>query len=171
MPAWIDTAQDQKFKVGVYRTAHFLASDHLRIAHYILGVLLIAVSAVVSGSVLQATDGNPTSTQTLIAGSLATLVVILTAIQTTFKLGERGEQHKSAGAAFGEIERKLDIFIHQPHPDEEKAWEELRQLEDKITDVEAGAPGFLGHTYRAAEKKEEDELKSAAAGRAHLVQG
>jgi hypothetical protein len=161
----IREAQGLKHKVAAFRAAHFSAGDHLRIAHYILGLLLIVVSAVVSGSVLQATDGNPSETLTLTAGALSIAVVVLTSVQTTFKLGERGEQHRSAAVGFGQLERKLDIFIHRPHPNVSDAWDELLKIADEITNVEAGAPGYLTRTYRRAREDVMEELKSARAAR------
>lgn len=144
------TAERLKRKVGFYRAAHFRASDHLRIWHYVLGFLLIVLSAGVAGSVLQATEGDPSQALTLTAGALSVAVVALTSIQTTFKLGERGELHRSAAAGFGRIGRRLDVFIHRPHPDIAAAWEELLAIADEIGNVEAGAPGFLRQTYDGA---------------------
>jgi hypothetical protein len=129
------------------RGAHYKASDHLRMWHYAIGFGLILFSAVVSGSVLQASDTNPSQALTLAAGALSIAVVVLTSVQTTFKLGERGEQHRTTAAAFGKIARKLDVFISRKHPDLEQSWDELRAINDEYDGVEAGAPGFLGGTY------------------------
>lgn len=146
------TAADLRAKIRAYRAAHFAASDHLRTMHYVLGFSLIITSAVVSSSVLQATHGNPSQTLTLVAGILSTIVVVLTAIQTTFKLGERGEAHRSAADGFGRVERQLEVFIHREHPDLAKAWDELNALSEEVGNVEAGAPGYLSRTYRNARK-------------------
>ncbi len=150
-------AHDLQFKADVYRTVHYRASNHLRVTHYALGVLLIIVSAVVSGSVLQAGDGDPSTTLKVVAGTLSVSVVVLTAIQTTFKLGERSEQHRSAGAAFGRISRSLEVFIHRRHADDQVAWDELLKVGEEIANVEAGAPGFLQHSYEQAKRKVEAE--------------
>lgn len=152
MTELLATAADLRTKIRTYRAAHFAASDHLRTMHYILGFGLILTSAVVSSSVLQATHGNPSQTLTLAAGILSTVVVVLTAIQTTFKLGERGEAHRSAADGFGRVDRQLEIFIHREHSDLAKAWDELQALADEVGNVEAGAPGYLGRTYRNARK-------------------
>jgi hypothetical protein len=146
----IGEAERYKGKVASFRAAHFSAGDHLRIGHYILGFLLILFSAVVSGSVLQAKDGDPSGTLTLTAGALAIAVVVLTAVQTTFKLGERGEQHRSAAVGFGQLEGKLNVFIHRPHPNLSEAWDDLLKIADEIANVEAGAPGYLTRTYNRA---------------------
>jgi hypothetical protein len=108
------------------------------------------MSALVSGSVLQSTDGNPSKSLTLTTGILSTLVVILTAVQTTFKLGERGEAHRSAADGFGRIERKLEIFVHREHRDLAKGWDELGALGEEVANVETGAPAYLRRTYRKA---------------------
>jgi hypothetical protein len=151
------TARELERKIRGYRAAHFAASDHLRIGHYALGLLLILVSAVVSGSVLQATDGDPSESLTLAAGALSVAVVVLTSIQTTFKLGERGEAHRSAADGFGRIDRRLELFIHRDHPDLERAWEELAKIAEEVGNVESGAPGFTRITYnRARDRLEKD---------------
>ncbi len=145
------TANTLRRRICTYRAAHFAASDHLRATHYILGFSLIGVSAAVSSSVLQATEGNPSQTLTLTAGVLSTVVLVLTAIQTTFKLGERGEAHRSAADGFNRIERKLTLFIHRDHPDLAKAWDELTAITEEVGQIEAGAPGFLRRTYDRAQ--------------------
>jgi hypothetical protein len=159
----IEAAEGFKDKVGAFRTAHFSAGDHLRVTHYALGFLLIVVSAVVSGSVLQATQGDPSGTLTLTAGALSIAVVVLTAVQTTFKLGERGEQHRSAAVGFGQLERRLDVFIHRAHPNVSEAWDELLKIADEITNVEFGAPGYLKRTYGRARREMAEELESEIA--------
>jgi SMODS and SLOG-associating 2TM effector domain family 4 len=146
----ISAAEDLRTKVRAYRGAHFAASDHLRVFHYVLGFALIAMSALVSGSVLQAADGNPSRSLTLTTGILSTLVVILTAIQTTFKLGERGEAHRSAADGFGRIDRKLELFVRGERRESTKGWDELAALSDEIGNVETGAPAYMRRTYRKA---------------------
>jgi SMODS and SLOG-associating 2TM effector domain family 4 len=146
----ISAAEHLRTKVRAYRVAHFAAGDHLRAFHYLLGFALIAMSALVSGSVLQSTEGNPSKSLTLTTGILSTLVVILTAIQTTFKLGERGEAHRSAADGFGRIDRRLEIFVHRNHPDLPKAWDELGAISEEVGNVETGAPSYMRRTYRKA---------------------
>src|SRR5262245_17084400 len=151
----IAAAEDLRTKVRAYRGAHFAASDHLRVFHYVLGFGLIAMSALVSGSVLQSADGNPSRSLTLTTGILSTLVVILTAIQTTFKMGERGEAHRSAADGFGRIDRKLEMFVHRGHSDVAKGWDDLGAISDEIGNVETGAPSYMRRTYRKALKEVE----------------
>jgi hypothetical protein len=167
--ALIAAAEELKNKVRSYRAAHFAASDHLRLLHYAIGFLLILVSAVVSSSILQASNGNPSKTLTLTAGGLSILVVVLTSIQTTFKLGERGEAHQSAADGFGRIERKLRIFISREHPDLPKAWDELTAIADDIGNVETGAPGFFRRTYNKA-RGEVTEYAPSRSGRKETAQ-
>jgi len=146
----ISATEELRTKVRAYRAAHFAASDHLRVFHYVLGFALIAMSALVSGSVLQSADGNPSRSLTLTTGILSTLVVILTAIQTTFKLGERGEAHRSAADGFGRIDRKLEIFVHREHSDLRKGWDDLAAISEEVGNVETGAPAYMRLTYRKA---------------------
>jgi len=142
------------------RGAHYKASDHLRVWHYVLGFMLILISAVVSGSVLQATEGNPSQALTLSAGALSVAVVVLTSVQTTFKLGERSEQHKSAAVGFGKIARKLELLISRDHESLDEVWAELTAINDEYDGVEAGAPGFLGRTYDKARAQVRDEAQA-----------
>ena len=159
--ALIDAAEELEHRVHSYRAAHFAASDHLRLLHYVLGFLLILVSAVVSSSILQASNANPSKTLTLTAGALSIVIVVLTSIQTTFKLGERGEAHQSAADGFGRIERRLRIFIERDHSDLTKAWDELTAIANDVGNVETGAPGFYRRTYNAARR---DIAAQAASG-------
>jgi hypothetical protein len=155
--ALIDAAEELAHKVQSYRAAHFAASDHLRLLHYVLGFLLILVSAVVSSSILQASNANPSKTLTLSAGALSIVIVVLTSIQTTFKLGERGQAHQGAADGFGRIDRRLRIFIDREHPDLTKAWDELTAIANEVGNVETGAPGFYRRTYDAARRQVTDQ--------------
>ena len=148
----IRAAEDLSTWIDTQRAAHFAASDRLGLVHYVLGFLVIAVSAVVSGTVLQATNSNPSEALTITAGALGTAVVVLTSVQTTFKLGERAEQHRSAAAGFGRIQRRLEIFSHRRHPDVDSAWDELLAIAEDIGNVESGAPGFLRSSYERARR-------------------
>jgi hypothetical protein len=73
----IKVARERKRRVEARRGAHYRASHHLRVGHYPIGSFLIVISAVVSGSVLQASGGNPSKSLTLTAGALAVAVVVL----------------------------------------------------------------------------------------------
>ena len=163
-------ARTQRRTVAVYRRTHYTSSDHLRLIHYAVGFALILASAIVSGSVLQATGDNPSKTLTLTAGILSIIVVVLTAIQTTFKLGERGEQHRTVAAGLGECGRELDCLIASDPTDPDKAEKALSAILAKISDVEKGAPGYMGWTYRRAKeavRREEEQaiVRAAAAPR------
>jgi hypothetical protein len=157
----VEAARDLREKVSAYRNAHFAAGDHLRALHYVVGLLLIILSAVVSSSVLQASNEDPGQGLTLAVGLLSMAVVVLTSIQTTFRLGERGEMHRSAAVGFGQVGRKLDVFIHRPHPNVDDAWTDLQAITDEITRVEAGAPGYFTRTYRRARRELMQEAASA----------
>ena len=148
----IRAAEDLSTRIDAQRAAHFAASDRLGLIHYVLGFLLMALSAVVSGTVLQATNTKPSEALTITAGALGTAVVVLTSVQTTFKLGERAEQHRSAAAGFGRIQRRLEIFIHRNHPDVNSAWDELLAIAEDVGNVETGAPGFLRSSYERARR-------------------
>ena len=158
MQALLEAADSLWERVSGYRNAHFRASDNLRVWHYILGFTLIVVSAVVSGSVLQATGENPSYTLTLTSGILAIIVTVLTSVQTAFKPNERAELHRTAANGFGRLKNELEIFARRPHPDIAKSWDDLYKLVDDVTKVEAGAPGYLKRTYRRANKELKQEL-------------
>jgi hypothetical protein len=168
MSELIEAAETFKVMVESYRKAHFKAGDHLRLWHYVLGFGLIVVSAVVSGSVLQSTGADPSRNLTLTAGILAIVVTVLTSIQTTFKLGERAELHRSAANGFGKIRNDLEMFIDRPHLEIEKAWDELETIVSEIASVEAGAPGYMRRTYVDANQAVRAELEKRRpdAGRA-----
>jgi hypothetical protein len=157
----IQIANDLQLKAEAQRDAHYRASDHLRVGHYVIGIFLICLSAVVSGSVLRASEENSGDPISLAAGVLAILVVILTSIQTTFKLGERGEQHRTAASGFGKVARKLEVLANRPHSETEKAWDDLCTIESEFDGVEASAPGFLTWTYNRAKEKAKKEAKEA----------
>ena len=163
----IEAAKAFRTRVEAFRRAQFKAGDKLRTWHYIIGGILIVASAVVSWLVLQGAETDPSRSLTLAAGIFSTIVVALTAVQTTFRLGERAELHRSAANGFGKILDDLDLFIRRPYSDVDKAWDDLATIVATISGVEAGAPGYMTRTYRRAEKELEEELKDrrARAGR------
>ncbi|MFN8121314.1 MAG: SLATT domain-containing protein [Thermoleophilia bacterium] len=149
-------------RVALREGAHYRASDHLRLAHYVVGFLLIGLSAVVSSTILQGAQGNPSRTVKMAAGIMAVAVTILTAVQTTFKLGERGEQHRAAAAAYSRTRAELRLFRERTHRDLEASWAELTSIAGKMGDIDAGSPGFLRSTLERAR----DEATAGIAARA-----
>jgi hypothetical protein len=169
----VDEAKGLRSDANCYRRTHYSASDHLRILHYALGTTLILVTAIVSGSILQATPDDPSKKLTLITGVLAIAAVVLTALQTTFKPAERGEQHRTTAAGLGDCRRELDGFIVIPPADLAKADEKLSTIRARISDLEQAGPGYMGWTYRRARKevmREQERQNQGARGATAPVQ-
>lgn len=90
--------------------------------HYIVGVISIILSAVVSSTFFTQISYQAENYQmslksnnvvAYIAGLLSILVGILSALQTFFRFSEKSEKYKSVSAKYGALRRRLEFLMTQ----------------------------------------------------------
>ena len=79
----------------------------------VTGGLAVFAAAVVSTGILTHVNINATSALVVAGGVVAFVAAVLAGLQTFYKFGEAAENHRVAGADYGEVARKLDLFLAQ----------------------------------------------------------
>jgi hypothetical protein len=92
---------------GHYRVAELLARGHI-----VLGSLVVVLSAATATSLFSSlAESDPR--MSILQAICSAAVAILASIQTFWKLSERAEAHKAAGAAYGEMRRSIEVLLVQ----------------------------------------------------------
>jgi hypothetical protein len=83
-------------------------------------------------------------------------------LQTFFKFSEVAERHRVAGAAYGDIKRKLDIlkleYSAKEHPAREDALRELKLVSESLGELAKESPSIPDRAFRQAKVIEGDNL-------------
>ncbi|MGY1425218.1 SLATT domain-containing protein [Lysobacter sp. A289] len=102
--AWIRRARESQF-------THYEQATRFRRAGAFFGVPVIVISALVGTTVFSTISQSTTSTDIKIAvGLLSVLAAVLSSLQTFMKLPEKAELHRSFGARYGDVRRRLELL-------------------------------------------------------------
>jgi hypothetical protein len=135
-------ASDWEKWVEAVRTTHYARADSFRRWNNFIGVAAVVTSTVVSAGILTSVHKNPGFGWTLAGAVLAVIATGLTGIRSYLKLGTLSEQHRKSAANFGEVRRKLEIFLLAHPPDDPASRAELDAIAREIADLERQGPGY-----------------------------
>jgi hypothetical protein len=143
---------------------HYLAAEAYEWWNRALGVPVVVGSTALASSIFARWDASPNTWWSTISGVLAAAVAVLAALQTFLKFSERSATHKAAGANYGEIRRRFDLFMLQ-HQDGAEAprtrrLEELGLLTDRLAQLASTSPHLPARYYGRA--REEQAAETAA---------
>ena len=131
--------------------------------HYIIGVITIILSGIVSSTfftqIVQQQTAEQTKTSLAItygAGVLSILVAILTALQTFFRFSEKSEKYKAISAKYGAVRRRLEQLMAKDDIDNEELERQLDNIRAVMDDL---AENSLNIPARV-KKEQVAELKS-----------
>jgi len=157
------------------RAVHYRMADLRSWLGQVIGGLAVFAAAVVSTGILTHLSINASSALIVAGGVVAFIAAVLAGLQTFYKFGEGAEKHRVAGADYGEVARKLDLFLAQYRGSDDSvidsALADLATLADKLSDYDRKGPGFPGRLFDRM-RQEQDDLRRAAAkhgGRGHLA--
>lgn len=144
------------------RAAHYRAAKDATVKHYWLGIPSILISTAIGTSIFATLNNNPAEGFKMIVGSVSFLSAVLSSLQTFFKFSEVAEKHRVAGAAYGDIKRKLDIlkleYSIKDHPSQEDALKELKRVSEKLGELAKESPNIPDRAFKQAKKIEEENL-------------
>jgi len=144
------------------RAAHYRASRDALIKHYWLGIPTILISTAIGTSIFASLRTDPTEGLKIIVGFVSFLSAVLSSLQTFFKFSEVAEKHRVAGAAYGDMKRKLDIlklqYSMKEHTSREDALKELKLVSEALSELAKESPGIPDKAFKQAKKIEEENL-------------
>lgn len=152
------------YRLRAHRKArsHYLAASHDQQMNTLLGVPVVITTAVVGTTIFATVSQQPNPTLQIAAGLLSLLAASLAALQTFFKYAERSEKHRTAGASYATIFRRLDMFkLRLAQTERQEASHILAELEAilaQIDQLEKDSPSVPDRFYdRAVQEQTEDK--------------
>jgi hypothetical protein len=107
----VEHARRLRWDVRNSGRAHYLAAERALRTHKLLGAPAIVLSSIVGTSIFATVNSSPAIGWKIAAGLIAILAAVFTALQSFFKLSETAETHRAAGAEYGALRRRLDLFL------------------------------------------------------------
>ena len=136
--------------------AHYFLTSRLRRANLLVGIPVVALTAIVSTSLFAtlASDQNhvPVGLQWA-AAAISLLAGALAAVQTFLRLSQRAEQHMSAGDWFSAIRRDIEVLLAAPDEERENPQDVLNALRRDLNTAIQKAPEIgeaLWHRFARA---------------------
>lgn len=137
---WLKRARESQL-------SHHLMTESLESRHTWLGVIVVGITAV-AGTTTIAAELEQSSKLAL--GLLTLSAAVLTSLQTFLKLDERANRHRSAGAGYGQVRRKLELASTLPV---EQSEARIKEAEIALNKLAQESPSVSKHIYDKALKR------------------
>lgn len=98
--------------------------------HYVVGVLSIILSAIVSSSFISQNNAYVN-----LSGVISLIVGILTALQTFFRFSEKAEKYKTISAKYGAVRRQLEYLMAQEDINKSELARQLDSIKATMDDL------------------------------------
>lgn len=138
---------------------HYEYGSVLDRKNVLLGIPAVLLATIVGAAVFgEWSDSETSSLPKIIFGMLSIASAAFSALQTFLNFSDRAAKHKTAGACYGAIRRRLELLKTMPPetPDEIRvALQEIKQEMDELAATSPGVPS-------AMKKKIDAVLKSSA---------
>lgn len=132
-----------------------------------LGVPVIIATTIVGTAIFGTLQENPHVAWKIAAGLFSLLAAVLSALQTSLKYSELSEKHKSAGARYASMRRRLDVFILKYQNESEKdrliALKEFEEIAIKFGELAEESPSIPDKLYQQAERESKIKDKESYA--------
>jgi hypothetical protein len=137
----------------------------------IIGGLTVLSAAALSTGILSHTNSNPSRSLTIAAGVLAFFAAVLAGLQSFYKFGEVAEKHRTAGANYGDVRMKLELFLieyeSEGRASVSQALAALEAIQTEISNLDKTGPGFPSHRYKRVEKQQQRLSREGSASSRH----
>ena len=118
------------------RGHHLAAAQKSRLNHF-FGVPAALISAIVGTTLFVTLDQNPDTTWRIGVGLVLIMSAVLSILQTRFNYADAAGKHKTAGARYSAVRRRLEVFelkCADPGMDRKSA---LSDLEEILADLKS----------------------------------
>lgn len=143
--AWIRRARESQF-------AHYVQATRFRRAGFWLGIPVIAITTVVGTAAFASISDEASSNEAkIIVGLFSVLATVLSSLQTFMKLPEKAELHRSFGARYGAIRRKLEQ-VYAERDGQQIPHQVLSSLNAELTALAEEAPDVPSKALKIAQE-------------------
>lgn len=101
--AWYRRARESQF-------AHYVAANRYSRTSKLLGIPSVVLAAAAGSTLLATLNGSASMELRLVAGFVALLAAVLSALQTFLGLADLSEQHRRTASRYGAIRRQIEQY-------------------------------------------------------------
>lgn len=152
----IEKAREYQKTYKIIGRAHYIAWEEAATKNKWLGVPVVITTAAVGTAIFGTIQDDPGLPIKILTGLLSLLAAVLSALQTTLKYSELAERHKTAGARYAGMRRRLEMFIlkydDQPRKQQD-AMKELEEIALMFADLAEESPSLPDKIYDKAVKE------------------
>ncbi|MET8303756.1 MULTISPECIES: SLATT domain-containing protein [Micromonospora] len=112
--------------------SHHEAGKFLKRANYWLAIPVIVITTVLGTGAFAALTSNVPGSLKITFGVFSIVAAILSALQIHLRFPERAEKHKTLGAQYGNIRRRIEAIIATPHDEREERQRLLDEIRGKF---------------------------------------
>ena len=151
---------------SIISRAHYIACLKASRRNRWLGIPVVITTTIVGTAIFGTLQESPGVVWKITAGLLSLLAAILSALQTMLKYSELAEKHKTAGAKYAAMRRRLDIFILKLRGESEEsrqaALEEFEEIATDFATLAEESPSIPDKVYgQAAHEFDKEDDASA----------
>ncbi len=142
---------------GVTGLGHYKSAEIAARKHKAIGIPSVALAAVVATSIFSTLSEDVHIGWRIATGVVALAAAILAALQAFLNFGDLAEKHKAAGARYGDVRRRIDLFILEfseaQDADRKNALAQLTALAEELGRLASDSPTLSGALYDQAKKE------------------
>jgi hypothetical protein len=142
---------------AIVARGHYLASQRAGRFNSLLGVPVVALTAIVGTSIFSTLDQSLETGWKILAGVLSVSAAVLAALQTFLRFSEHSDKHKMAGSRYAMIRRRFELFVlkYSQGGDSmrDEAVKELERLLSRLEELAKDSPSIPDEHYRRAERE------------------
>jgi len=150
----IEKAHQYFRNYSIIGRAHYIAWEKAARKNKWLGIPVVITTTIVGTAIFGTLQGSPGVAWKITAGLLSLLAAVLSALQTTLKYSELAEKHKTAGARYAAMRRRLDIFVLKHRGDSEEnrkfALQEFEEIATEFAKLAQESPSIPDKVYDQA---------------------
>ena len=128
--------------------AHYAMVHRAEFRAFWFGVTSAVISGVVGLLILFAEKTATPAWVSLGAGAFSIIASVITAIATSGKWSEKAAQHHAAGAAYGNVHRKLESAVAMPPTTEEATALLVEELRKELQGIPMSAPSIPDSVWK-----------------------
>jgi hypothetical protein len=149
-----ELAAEYKLTYSIVSRAHHLAAKSCARFNGVLGIPVVALTAALGTSIFYTIENSPSSAWKILAGLLALLAAVLSALQTSMGFSEKAEAHRLAGIRYAGIRRELELLmLKMDSGTGVNGIAELEALSRRLADLAEESPTIPLRLYEVAKRR------------------
>ncbi len=129
---------------------HYTAGNIYARLNFLLGGPVVVLSAAAGTSTFVYLESGTNQVALIVTGIVSMSVAVLAGLQTFLRFSERAEQHRTVGARYGAIKRKIEQMSARKDVTEVDTDQFIDSIRKELDALAQDAPGVSGSMFRRA---------------------